>query len=497
MILGIDIGTSSVKSMVIDLSGHILGIAQQEYAINIPTEGYAEQDPETWWEIVCSTCSNAIRQSSKNGSEIKAVGLSGQMHGLVAIDASANIVRPAIIWCDQRTISQKEKVETLFSKEELGELIQNPVATGFQLLSLLWMQEHDQENYKKIYKVLTPKDYIRYRLTGEIGSEMSDASGTAAFSVAGKQWSFELLERVGIDPDLFPAVRYSWEVSGAVTQEAASQSLLCAGIPVVFGGADQPMQAVGNGIINPGVVSCTLGTGGQLLAPILQPTYDPKLRVHTYVHSVPDRWYLLGATMSAGLSLKWLAHNILKTQDFNILDESASQIHAGSEGLLFLPYLIGDRTPHMDPNAKGMFFGLQLNHRSDHMVRAVLEGVAYSQRDGLEIFKSLNVQIDRVIVSGGGARSPLWKQILADVFGQEVYTSSMTEHACVGAAITAAVGVGLYTSFEEACSGIIKMKEEPVVPNAANQNLYDNQYGLYKELYQKNKQLFALSNSPK
>ncbi|WP_054023853.1 xylulokinase [Bacillus sp. FJAT-28004] len=491
MILGIDIGTSSVKSMVMDLSGNILGIAQKEYSIDIPTEGYAEQDPEVWWEIVCSTCSNAISQSSKNGSEIKAVGLSGQMHGLVALDANADIIRPAIIWCDQRAISQKDKVEALFSKEELGELIQNPVATGFQLLSLLWMQEHEPDNYRRIHKVLTTKDYIRYRLTGEIASEMSDASGTAAFSVAGHEWSFELLERVGIDPDLFPSVRYSWEVSGVVTREASIQSLLCADIPVVFGGADQPMQAVGNGIINPGVVSCTLGTGGQLLAPILQPTYDPKLRVHTYVHSVPDRWYLLGATMSAGLSLKWLAHNILNKLDYGLLDESASHINAGSEGLLFLPYLIGDRTPYMDPNAKGMFFGLHLNHRSDHMVRSVLEGVAYSQRDGLEIFKSLDVQINRVIVSGGGARSALWKQILADVFGQEVYTSSMTEHACVGAAITAAVGVGLYDSFEEACSVIVKMNEEPVVPNAINKSLYDHQYGLYKELYQKNRELFA------
>lgn len=491
MILGIDIGTSSVKSVVMDLSGNILGIAQKEYSIDIPIEGYAEQDPEVWWKMVCDTSSNAIIQSTMNGSEIKAVGLSGQMHGLVALNVSADIVRPAIIWCDQRSIAEKDKVEALYSKKELGKLIQNPVATGFQLLSLLWMQEHEPDNYRKIHKVLTPKDYIRYRLTGEIGSEMSDASGTAAFSVAGQEWSFELLERVGIDPGLFPSIRYSWEVGGVVTREASIQSSLSVGTPVVFGGADQPMQAVGNGIINPGVVSCTLGTGGQLLAPILQPTYDPKLRVNTYVHSVPDRWYLLGATMSAGLSLKWLAHNILNNRDFGILDERASRIIAGSEGLLFLPYLIGERTPHMDPNAKGMFFGLHLNHHSDHMVRSVLEGVAYSQRDGLEIFKSLDVQINRVIVSGGGARSALWKQILADVLGQEIYTSPMTEHACVGAAITAAVGVGLYNSFEEACSVIVKIKKEPVVPNEQNKNLYDNQYGLYKELYQKNRELFA------
>lgn len=496
-LLGIDIGTSSVKSIVIDSEGTILGFSQIEYAIDIPALGHAEQDPSVWWELVCRTSAVAIRQANLNGKDICGIGLSGQMHGLVALDEQGNVLRPAIIWCDQRTIRQKDYVETQFTREQLGELIQNPVSTGFQLLSLLWIRENEPDTFRKIRKVLTPKDYIRYRLTGEIGTEITDASGTLAFNVSGRTWSEPLLVKLGIDPDLFPAFYNPWEVSGAVTQQASLESRLQAGTPVVFGGADQPMQAIGNGIIDTGTISCTLGTGGQLFTPLDRPVYDTNLRTHTFVHAVPNRWYLLGATMSAGLSLKWLANNIIRNQNYRHLDESAEQISAGSEGLIFLPYLTGERTPHMNPFSKGVFFGLTLKHQSAHLVRAALEGVAFSLRDSLEIFKELGVQSKRLIISGGGRKSLLWKQIIADILNQEVYSSNMKEQACVGAAITAGVGIQMYSSMEQACSAVVKIDETPVAPIAQNRELYDHYYFLYKDLYRINQELFTRLEIPK
>jgi xylulokinase len=490
VLLGIDIGTSSVKSMIMEAEGKVLGFSQIEYAIDIPAPGYAEQDPNVWWDLVCKTSTMALEQAGLAGSDIAGIGISGQMHGLVALDEFGISLRPSIIWCDQRTVKEKERLERLFSKAQLGAMIKNPIAAGFQLLSLLWMKEHELELFSKIKHVLTPKDYIRYRLTGIIAGESTDASGTSAFDPANRIWSLALLASVGIDAALFPVTHEPWEICGSVTQSAAADSLLYPGTPVVFGGADQPMQAIGNGIINPGTASCTLGTGGQLFTPLEKPIYDPELRTHMYTHATPNRWYLLGATLNAGLSLKWLANNILRNQDYGQLDDKANQIAAGSDGLVFLPYLTGERTPHMDPLSKGMFYGLTLNHTDSHMVRAVLEGVAYSLRDCLEIFNSLNIKTDRIIVSGGGAKSMLWKQIMADILDRDIYTSEMEEQACVGAIITAAVGIGLYTSMEQACDAIVRIQDIPVRPIAIHREIYCEQYVIYRKLYDNNRDLF-------
>ncbi|MFD2612442.1 xylulokinase [Paenibacillus gansuensis] len=496
LLVGIDIGTSSVKSLIMNSSGQIMGLAQQEYDIQIPKAGYAEQDPAVWWRLTCDTLKQAMRQAGAKDADISGIGFSGQMHGLVAVDESGQVLRPAIIWCDQRTIPQKEALESALSVEQLGALIQNPVATGFQLLSLLWIKEHEPLIYRNIRKVMSPKDYVRYRMTGEIASEMTDASGTAAFSPASREWSRRLLEAVDVDPELFPAVQEPWKHSGTVTRQAAEESGLAKGTPVVYGGADQPMQAIGNGIIHPGTISCTIGTGGQLFAPIDAPVYDPLLRSHSYVHAFPCRWYLLGATMSAGLSLKWLANQILGETDYRLLDEKASTIPAGSEKLLFLPYLTGDRTPHMDPYAKGIFFGLTLKHSGAHMVRAVMEGVAFSLRDSLEIFHSLGVDAKKIIVSGGGAKSALWSQMLADILEQDVYASRMTEQACVGAALIAGVGVGQFDSIEQGIAQVVQIHEEPIRPQGRNRDVYRQQYEVYRALYDANQRLFLELESP-
>ncbi|GMK44065.1 xylulokinase [Paenibacillus glycanilyticus] len=492
VLLGIDIGTSSVKSLLMDAEGNVIGFSQLEYDISIPSVGRAEQDPEVWWDLVCRATTLALGQANIEADNITGIGLSGQMHGLVALDRHHNVIRPAIIWCDQRSSGQTEELNRLFSQEELGGLIQNPVAAGFQLPSLMWLKEHEPDSYRKIAHAMLPKDYIRFRLTGRIGVDTTDASGTSAYNVAGKSWAISLLNRAGIDASIFPAAGEPWEIAGQVSPLAAATSPFKQGTPVVYGGADQAMQAIGNGILAPGIVSCTIGTGGQLFAPIDTPVYDASLRTHTYVHAAPGKWYLLGASMSAGLSLRWLAGKVLGRNDYGQLDLEAAKVAAGSEGLLFLPYLAGDRTPHMDAYAKGMFFGLTLNHGYEHMVRSVLEGVGYSMRDSLEIFKKLGVRMDRIIVSGGGAQSRLWKQIMADVLGSEVYTSTMKEQACVGAAIMAGVGTGTYADVEQAIAAIVRIQEEPIRPLSENEDVYARQYEVYKQLYASNKALFPM-----
>jgi xylulokinase len=490
LLMGIDIGTSSVKSMVMDCSGNVLGFSQMEYDIDIPVSGYAEQNPNEWWKLVKETSVQAIKKADVEGGSIVGIGFSGQMHGLVALDREGQVLRPAIIWCDQRSIPQKSMLESMFTKEQLGSLIQNSVSTGFLLLSLMWLKENEPGIYSKIDRVMLPKDYIRYRLTGELGTDITDASSTAAYDSASLRWSDLLIESTGLDRNMFPEVGNPWDIAGYVTLQAELETCFKAGTPVVFGGADQAMQAIGNGIIEPGDVSCTIGTGGQLFTPSYQPVYDKQLRTHTYIHAAPNRWYLLGATMSAGLSLKWLASQILKNNDYKALDLMAKEVSAGSEGLLFLPYLTGDRTPHMDPHSRGMFFGLKLSHYDAHMVRAVLEGVCYSLRDGIEIFRSLGIEMKRIIISGGGAKSQLWSQILADMLNRDVYRSTAKEQACVGAAMMAGVGVKIYDSVEQACTAVTNLHADPIRPNLSNHATYERQYTIYTKLYANNKALF-------
>lgn len=489
-LMGIDLGTSSVKTLIMDFEGNIKGTGQEDYRFDIPCEGFAEQHPETWWRATVNTVREALAMAGICPGEIKCIGFSGQMHGMVLVDKELNPVRPAILWCDQRSRLQVEAIYEKVGREELGRLILNPVATGFQTPSLLWVKEHEPENYHNTYKVLLPKDYIRLKLTGETGSDVTDASSTLAFDTAAGKWSERLLGLLDLDIEKYPVCKRPFDTAGTVTSRAAKETGLEPGIRVVFGGGDQQMQAVGNGIVDPGTASSTIGSGSIIFTPSEKPVYDKKLRMHTFANAVPGTWTIMGASLCAGLSLRWLKENIIRDGDFKSMDKQAETLPAGSEGLLFVPYLAGERTPHMDPYARGMFFGLTLKHTRVHMARAVMEGAAFALRDSLEIFGGLGIEINRVIASGGGAKSPLWLQIQADVFQREVYTTKMSEQACFGAAIMAGVGAGVYPSVREACSRIVKHNPEPVLPDPHASAVYDHSYEVYKELYQRNKDLF-------
>lgn len=485
-LVGIDIGTSSSKSIVMGEDGQILGLCQEEYSFLIPQEGWAEQPPEMWWQAVSHTILGAIQEAGIAPTDISGVGLSGQMHGAVLLDEKGEPVYNGVVWCDQRSIGEVEEINQILGKERLGAITFNPIAAGFQTATMLWMKKHRPDCYDRTRYLLSPKDYIRYRLTGELGTEPTDASATGAFDTGRLQWSEEILNALGLNRDMYVDVYPTSQVAGKVTAQAAQDTGLAAGTPVVFGGGDQSMQAVGNGIVHPGQTSCTIGTGGQILTPIDRPLYDPQLRTHTFAHA-DGKWFAMGATLSAGLSLKWLRDKILEGYNYATFSERAQKIPAGSGGLLFLPYLGGERTPHLDPYARGTFFGLTHGHTRDHMMRAVMEGVVFSLRDCIGVLEEMGISVGNVIASGGGARSDVWLQIQADILQKEIYVSDMLEQACVGAAIVAGVGVGVYSTLDQALERIVRLSSTPHVPDAQSQARYQELYGIYRELYRQTK----------
>jgi xylulokinase len=494
-LLGIDLGTSSIKALLIDSAGKEIALAQQGYSIHIPHEGYAEQSPEVWWKAAVKVISEVLAISRIRSRDIKCIGLSGQMHGMVLLDKNNNLIRPAIIWCDQRSKTQVEEVYEKIGKEQLGMLTLNSLATGFQTASLLWIKKNEPENYKNIYKVILPKDYIRLKLTGEIATDITDASSTLAFDTTNHKWCKKIINILDLDIENYPKTGHPTDIAGIVTTEASRETGLLAGTPVALGGGDQPMQAVGNGIVNPGTVSVTIGTGGQVFTPINEPAYDPLLRTHTFCNAVPGSWNIMGATLSAGLSLNWLNENVINAKNFSELSKEAERVPICCEGLLYLPYLTGERTPHMDPFARGSFFGLTLKHNRSHLVRAVMEGVTFSLRNSIDIFEALNITMDKIIASGGGAKSRLWLQIQADIFNKEVYTTNTSEQAALGAAITAGVGINLYPSIQEACQNIVQLSEAVVCPIDENVKVYKYYYDIFNELYNINKPIFPKLSS--
>jgi len=485
-LLGIDIGTSGTKGVLMDREGKIYARAGREYSIDMPQPGWAEQDSKMWWEVTIQIIRKVVKESKINPQQIRGIGLSGQMHGTVFLDKDLQPFRPAIIWADQRSSSQCEFIYQKIGKEQLAELTGNPVATGFMCSTLLWMKENQPEEFNQIYKVILAKDYIRYRLTGNLGVEVTDASSTLLLDIKKRCWSEELLDILGLPLKILPEEVYeSQEVAGYLHVEAARDTGLLERIPVVYGGGDQSMQAVGNGVIRPGILSSTIGTGGQLFITVDKFTYDPKLRIHTFCHAIPNSYHLLGAILSAGLSLKWLRENILCASDsFRIFDEEVEKIRAGSEGIIFLPYLLGERSPHMNPQAKGVFFGLSLKHHRAHLIKAVMEGVVFALKDCLEVFEELGIKIEQVIASGGGAKSRVWRQIQADIFNKEISMTQSIEQAAMGAAILAGVGVGIYKDTEEGCKKVVKLKEEKIEPIPENADIYNKQFVIYKSLYQ-------------
>ena len=415
------------------------------------------------------------------------------MHGVVLLDEKNEVLRPSLIWCDQRSQAQCDWITAQVGAERLVELTANPALTGFSAPKILWVRDNEPTIFEKTAKFLLPKDYIRFKLTGVFATDVSDASGTSLFNVRQRKWSDEVLHDLGLDRSLLPDVYESPEVTGGITREVARLLGLPEELPVVAGGGDQAAGAVGNGVVEPGIVSSTIGSSGVVFAFTEQPRLDPKGRMQTFCHAVPGRWHVMGVTQGAGLSLRWFRDNCggaerlmgenLGVDPYELLTRQAEQAEPGCEGLLFLPYLMGERAPHLDPNAKGVFFGLTSRHRRPHVIRAILEGVAYSLRDSLEIIqKEMQIPVTEVRASGGGGRSALWRQIQADIFGTEVVRINSTEGPAYGAALLAAVGARIYSNVEEACHATIRV-EERTPPVHENTALYDRYYAIYRELY--------------
>lgn len=489
--MGIDLGTSSVKTMIMEESGVILGVAKKSYPIIKPGPEFAEQDMDVLWDAVRETIRELMKKHHGINRQICAVGYSGQMHGLVMLDRDGQPIRNAIIWADQRSKEEVRKIYGMIPKDEYNSITLNALTTGFLSASLMWVKENEPYNYEKISRVLLPKDYIRYKMCKELGTDMSDASSTVIFDTAGRTWAWELIDRLGFEREFFVPCHESYELAGEVTARCCEETGLVAGTKVVYGGGDSLMQAVGNGMTGPGILSANIGTASQLACIMKKPFYDRRFRTNTFCHVREDMWMLMGANLSGGVALEWLRTNILGIPDFNKLTQLAGEAPAGSGGLLFLPYLSGERTPYQDPDAKGIYFGMTLKTDRSHLIRSTMEGIVFALKNSLEIFAEMGVEIQKITASGGGARGTLFRQIQADIFGREVYTSLAEEQACTGAAITAAVGVGAYASLEEACGRIVRFDSEPTAVNRENARIYEERYEVFKELYPRNKELFA------
>jgi len=489
-LLGIDIGTSGTKTVLFDENGNTLASATQEYPLYQPENGWAEQEPEDWWKAVCNTIAEVIKKSGVRAEDIKGIGLSGQMHGAVLLDKNNMVLRRAIIWCDQRSYNECEQITTLVGKNKLIEITANPALTGFTASKVMWIKNHEPEIYEKINKILLPKDYIRFKLTGEFATEVSDASGMQYLDVPNRKWSDYVLDKLEVRKEWLGTVYESQEISGVISRKAAELTGLKVGTPVVGGGGDQAAGAIGNGIVRKGIISSTIGTSGVVFAFSDKVIIDPFGRVHTFCHAVPGTWHVMGVTQGAGLSLKWFRDNfcleekrtaeLMQVDPYVLMDQEAEKIVPGSEGLIYLPYLMGERTPHLDPYARGVFFGLSAKHEKPHMIRAIMEGVVFSLRDCLEIIKEMGIEVNEVRASGGGGKSKLWRQMQADVFGTDVYTVTSSEGPALGVALLAGVGAGIYKDIQEACNLCVKHKSKQEV----NKELYDK-YGKYYRLYGK------------
>lgn len=498
-LLGIDVGTSGTKTVLFDVSGNTIASDTQEYPLYQPENGWAEQDPEDWWNASHISIQNVIRKSGVDAIQIKGIGISGQMHGLVLLDENDRVLRKAIIWCDQRTDKECEEITSRVGAKRLIEITANPALTGFTASKILWVRNNEPQIYEKIRKVLLPKDYIRLCLTGEYATEVSDASGMQLLDVPNRCWSDEVLTKLNLDKRILAKVYESQEVTGTVTKKAAEITGLRVGTPVVGGAGDQAAGAVGNGIVKPGVVSSTIGTSGVVFAYTDKVTIDHNGRVHTFCHAVPNTWHIMGVTQGAGLSLQWFRNNfcneeiataaLIDVDSYKLIDDAAALSNVGSNNLIYLPYLMGERTPHLDPYCRGVFFGLSAKHTKRDLLRSIMEGVAYSLNNCLDIIKEMGIDIKEVRASGGGGKSSLWRQIQADLFGTSINTVNSTEGPALGVAILAGVGAGLYQSVPEACDAIIKVRSKQD-HDAGNHQIYKGYYKLYNNLYHSLKQDF-------
>ncbi len=482
-LIGIDSSTTATKSLIIDADGEIAAVGAAEYPFETPHPLWSEQHPDLWWDGTVQSIRAALDQSGIDPSEVAAVGLSGQMHGLVLLDEEGEPLRPAILWNDQRTGKQCDDMRLWLGKENLVRITGNDALTGFTAPKILWVKENEPEIYSRVRQILLPKDYVRYKLTGDFATDKAGAGGTALLELATRDWSPTVLAALEISPELLPPTHEGTQVTGAISAEAAQATGLRAGTPVVGGGGDQPAQAVGVGAIEEGIFALTLGTSGVVFATANKPFYEPEGRLHAFPHALPQKWNLMGVMLSAAGSLRWHRDTLAPGVDYDELLAPAAEVPAGSEGLLFLPYLTGERTPHPDPFARGAFVGLTVRHGLPHMTRAVLEGVAFGLRDSFSLMQGAGLGVIRQVrVSGGGARSALWRQILADVLGSELATVNSTEGAAYGAALLAGVGAGVWPDGESACAATIRVTGS-TAPNAAAVEAYNRAYGFYAGLY--------------
>ena len=481
--LGIDTGTGSTRALLIDPSGKTTAAFTAPHEeIRMEHPGWAEQRPADWVHAAATAIKGVLTTSGVSGRDIKGVGLSGQMHGLVMLDRSGSVIRPSLIWCDQRSQPQVDFINRTVGKERVLASIANPVLTGFTLPKLLWVRDHEPQHFERMRKMLLPKDYVRFWLTGEFATEVSDASGTALLNVVNRRWSFDMTDALGLDRDILPSVHESTEVSGVISTHAAELTGLAAGTPVVGGGGDQAAGAVGNGIVEPGLVSCTLGTSGVVFAHTDKVAWDPLGRVHTFCHAVKDKWHVMGVTQGAGLSLQWFRNQLAPGASYDSLMSEAAAAPAGSQDLYWLPYLMGERSPHLDANARGGWIGLTARHTRADLIRSVVEGVSWSQKDCLEIVEGLGIPVHSIRASGGGARSPFWRQILADVFEKPVTNLDNQEGSAYGAALLAMVGTGEFSSVPEACRATIR-EADSIAPRESEVRTYARGYANYRSLY--------------
>ncbi len=481
-LLGIDLGTSGVKALLMDAAGKVVASASESYPLYTPQPLWAEQDPNDWWNATCRAIRCLLTDSGVPSASIRGVGLSGQMHGSVFLDERGESIRPALLWCDQRTAAECAWITERVGERTVLETTLNPVLTGFQAGKIIWLRNHEPENYARVRQVLLPKDFIRYRLTGASATEVSDASGTALFDVPRRDWAYALLDTLELPRAWFPKVYESPELTGRVSAQAAQATGLAEGTPVVGGAGDQAAGAVGVGVVQTGRASVSIGTSGVVFAHLDAPQVDAQYRTHTFCHAVPGAWHVMGVMLMAGGAFQWYRETFAPETDYDTLVQEAETTSAGAEDLLFAPYLSGERTPYPDPQARGAFVGLTLAHKRAHCTRAVLEGVACGLRDSLEILKAMGVPLNELRLTGGGAKSPLWRQILASVFGQTVHPLQAEEGPAYGVALLAGVGAGVWQTVPEACAATVQLAEQ-TEPHPEQVATYETVYARYRRLY--------------
>lgn len=491
-LLGVDIGTSGTRTVMFDISGKSVESCTVTYPLYQERNGWAEQEPDDWWKAARDTINVVIQKSGIKAADIKGIGLSGQMHGLVMLDKAGKVLRRSIIWCDQRTGLECDEITSRVGSERLISITANPALTGFTASKILWVRNNEPGLYHKCAHILLPKDYIRYKLTGEFATDVSDASGMQLLDIPKRRWSDEILSKLDIDKALLARVYESPQITGTVDPKAAEETGLAGGTIVVGGGGDNAAAAVGTGVVNDGAAFTTIGSSGVVYAHTSKIVIEPKGRVHTFCCAVPGAWHVMGVTQAAGLSLHWFRNNFCQVETqtaqglgvdpYYLMDKEAERIPAGCDKLIYLPYLMGERTPHLDPDCRGVFFGLSAIHTRQHLIRAVIEGVTYSLRDCVDILREMGLHIKEMRACGGGGSSPFWRQMLADVFRCEIRASLSREGPALGAAILAGVGAGTYKSVEEACNEIVQTGS-PERPIKQNSRKYDEYYAIFRQLY--------------